>query len=101
VEVERIATQVCRNDDSGSVSNSLVVNGKGGISPESSAPLSSESLLAAGQVQDQALIQPLKTASGEIMPARGVIRTPSGKLVLTPYPTENNQRVFPGKANCG
>jgi filamentous hemagglutinin family protein len=101
VEVERTVTQVCRNDDSGSVSNSLVVNGKGGVAPEAGSPLSSESLLAAGQVQDQALIQPLQTASGKIMPARGVIRTASGKLVLTPYPTENNQRVFPGKANCG
>jgi filamentous hemagglutinin family protein len=101
VEVERTVTQVCRNDDSAGVSNSLVVNGKGGISPESSAPLSSENLLAASQVKDQALIQPLQTASGEIIPARGVIRTPSGKIVLTPYPTENNQRVFPGKANCG
>jgi filamentous hemagglutinin family protein len=101
VEVEKTVTQVCRNDDSGLVSNSLVVNGKGGISPEAGEPLSSENLLATGQVQNQASIKPLQTASGEIMPARGVIRTPSGKIVLTPYPTENNHRVFQGKANCG
>ncbi|MFM2315611.1 MAG: hypothetical protein RLZZ04_4889 [Cyanobacteriota bacterium] len=101
VEVERTVAQVCRNDDSSAVSGSLVVNGKGGVAPEASSPLSSENLLAAGQVQNQALIQPLQTASGEIMPARGVIRTPSGKIVLTPYPTENNHRVFQGKANCG
>jgi filamentous hemagglutinin family protein len=101
VEVERTVAKVCSNDDSGLVSNSLVVNGKGGISPEASEPLSSENLLAAGQVQEQALIQPLQTASGEIMPARGIIKTPSGKIVLTPYPTENNHRVLPVKANCG
>jgi filamentous hemagglutinin family protein len=101
VEVEKTVAQVCRNDDSGLVSNSLVVNGKGGISPEADEPLSSENLLAAGRVQNQASIKPLQTSSGEIMPARGVIRTPSGKIVLTPYPTENNHRVFQGKANCG
>ncbi|MGL5835344.1 MAG: filamentous hemagglutinin N-terminal domain-containing protein, partial [Waterburya sp.] len=101
VEVERTVAQVCRNDNSSLTSNSLVVNGKGGVAPESSSPLSSENLLAAGRVQNQALIQPLQTASGEIMPARGVIKTPSGKIVLTPYPTENNRRVFQGKANCG
>jgi filamentous hemagglutinin family protein len=101
VEVERTVAQVCRNNDLGSVSNSLVVNGKGGVAPESSSPLSSENLLAIGRVQNQALIQPLQTASGEIMPARGVIKTPSGKIVLTPYPTENNRRVYQGKANCG
>jgi filamentous hemagglutinin family protein len=101
VEVEKTVTQVCRDDNSGLVSNSLVVNGKGGVAPEASEPLSSENLLGAGRVQKQALIQPLQTASGEIMPARGVIRTPSGKIVLTPYPTEDNRRVFQGKANCG
>jgi filamentous hemagglutinin family protein len=101
VEVEGTVTQVCSNDDPGAVSNSLVVNGKGGVAPEVGSFLSSDNLLAAGRVNDQASIQPLQTASGDIMPARGVIRTASGKIVLTPYPTENNQRVFPGKANCG
>jgi filamentous hemagglutinin family protein len=101
VEEESTVTQVCRNDDSGLVSNSLVVNGKGGVAPDVSSPLSSENLLAAGRVKDQALIQPLQTASGKIMPARGVLRTASGKIVLTPYPTENNQRVPIAKANCG
>jgi len=105
VEAERIVARVCRNDGSGVVSNSLVVNGKGGVAPEASSPLSSENLFADGrtnnQEQQQSAIQPLQTASGEIMPARGIIKTPSGRIILTPYPTENNRRVLPVKANCG
>jgi filamentous hemagglutinin family protein len=101
VEVERTVSQVCRNDDGGMAGNNLVVNGKGGVTPEAIAPLNSESLVTDSQVATESLLQPLQTASGEIMPARGVIVTPSGKIVLTPYPTENNQRVFPGKVNCG
>jgi filamentous hemagglutinin family protein len=101
VEVSRTETEVCRSDASGAVNGSLVVNGKGGVSPEAIAPLSSENFVVDGQVANESSIKPLQTASGEIMPARGVIRTPSGKIVLTPYPTENNHRVFQGKLNCG
>jgi filamentous hemagglutinin family protein len=101
VEVSRTETEVCRSDASGTANGSLVVNGKGGVPPEAIAPLNSESLVVDGQVANESSFQPLQTASGEIMPARGVIRTPSGKIVLTPYPTENNQRVFQGKLNCG
>jgi filamentous hemagglutinin family protein len=105
VEVERTVAQVCSNDGSGLVSNSLVVNGKGGVAPLAISPLNSENILVDGQTpnnqEQQSTIQPLKTASGEIMPARGIIKTPSGKIVLTPYPTENNHRVLPVKANCG
>jgi filamentous hemagglutinin family protein len=101
VEVERTVSQVCRNDNAEMAGNNLVVNGKGGVTPEAIAPLNSESLVTDSQVATESLLQPLQTASGEIVPARGVIVTPSGKIVLTPYPTENNQRVFPGKVNCG
>jgi filamentous hemagglutinin family protein len=103
VEVSRTETDVCRSDASGAVNGSLVVNGKGGVPPEAIAPLNSENFVVDGQVanESESSIQPLQTASGTIMPARGVIRTPSGKIVLTPYPTENNHRVFQGKLNCG
>jgi hypothetical protein len=106
VEVEKTVASVCRNDGSGLVSNSLVVNGKGGVAPLAISPLSSENLFLYGrsnnnQEQQQSAIQPLQTASGEIMPARGIIKTPSGRIILTPYPTENNRRVLPVKANCG
>jgi filamentous hemagglutinin family protein len=105
VEVERTVAQVCTNDDSDLVSNNLVVNGKGGVSPLATSPLNSENILVDGQIlnnqEQQSAIQPLQTASGEIMPARGIIKTPSGRIILTPYPTENNRRVLPVKANCG
>jgi hypothetical protein len=82
-----------------------VVNGKGGVAPLAISPLNSENILVDGQIpnnqEQQSEIQPLKTASGEIMPARGIIKTPSGRIILTPYPTENNHRVLPVKANCG
>jgi hypothetical protein len=83
----------------------LVVNGKGGVSPLATSPLNSENILVDGQIlnnhEQQSAIQPLQTASGEIMPARGIIKTPSGRIILTLYPTENNRRVLPVKANCG
>jgi filamentous hemagglutinin family protein len=104
VEVERTVARVCSNDGSGLVSNSLVVNGKGGVSPLAISPLSSENLFLHGRTnnqEQQAAIQPLQTASGEIIPARGIIKTPSGRIILTSYPTENNHRVLPVKANCG
>jgi filamentous hemagglutinin family protein len=105
VEVERTVERVCSNDNSDLVSNNLVVNGKGGVSPLATSPLNSENILVDGQIlnnqEQQSAIQPLQTASGEIMPARGIIKTPSGRIILTPYPTENNRRVLPVKANCG
>jgi len=98
VESEQTVAQVCRNNDI--ANNSFVIEGKGGIPPEAIAPLNSDNISIDGQVAAQTTSEPLLTAAGEIMPARGVIKTPAGKIILTAYPTVNNRRVPEGKVNC-
>ena len=34
-------------------------------------------------------IKPIKTSMGDIYPARGIIKTEDGQIILTVYPTEN------------
>jgi len=97
LETEQTVAQVCR--DNSAVGNTLVVQGKGGIPPEPIAPLNSQTLLTENEIATQ-LPQPLQTAAGEIMPARGVVKTASGKIVLTAYPTVNNHRVTQDNVNC-
>ncbi len=46
-------------------------------------------------------IKPIKTSIGDIYPARGVIKTEDGKVILTTYPTDNiNTRTPQISANC-
>ncbi len=46
-------------------------------------------------------IKPIKTDRGDIYPARGVIKTEDGRIILTTYPTENIYTRTPHKsANC-
>ena len=46
-------------------------------------------------------IQPIKTSRGDIYPARGIIKTEDGKIILTRYPTDNiNTRTPHKSANC-
>ena len=41
-------------------------------------------------------IKPVKTSQGDIYPARGVVKTKDGKVVLTAYATnKNNQDRIP------
>ncbi|MEL6494143.1 MAG: filamentous hemagglutinin N-terminal domain-containing protein [Cyanobacteria bacterium J06623_7] len=96
VEAELTVAQVCRNDTQ--TGNTLVVQGKGGIPPEPTVTLNSANIL----IDDEATIQPqaLQTAAGEIMLARGAIKTASGDVILTAYPTVNNRRVPQERVNC-
>ena len=46
-------------------------------------------------------IKPIKTSRGDIYPARGMIKTEDGKIILTRYPTDNiNTRTPHKSANC-
>ena len=97
VEAERTVAQVCRRD--GTVGNTFVVKGKGGVPPAPALPLNSENVLIDGNVATQQP-KPIQTAAGEIMLARGIIKTASGKIILTAYPTINNRRVPHSQINC-
>ena len=46
-------------------------------------------------------LKPIKTSIGDIYPARGIIKTKDGKIILTSYPTDNtNTRTTHTKLNC-
>ena len=46
-------------------------------------------------------IKPIKTSIGDIYPARGIIKTEDGQIILTRYPTDNiNTRTLHKSDNC-
>jgi hypothetical protein len=46
-------------------------------------------------------IEPIETDNGDIYPARGIIKTAHGGIILTAYPTENIPTRTPiVKPNC-
>ena len=46
-------------------------------------------------------IKPIKTSMGDIYPARGIIKTEDGQIILTAYPTDNlNTRTPHNSAHC-
>ncbi len=48
-----------------------------------------------------AYIKPIKTSMGDIYPARGIIKTEDGEIILTVYPTDNiSPRTPHNSANC-
>ncbi|MDJ0535092.1 MAG: S-layer family protein [Xenococcaceae cyanobacterium MO_207.B15] len=94
----------------------LILKGKGGVPPAPNLPLSSQLLLVDGkpitpnfsQLNNQQApqnnrfqLQPIKTSVGDIYPARGVIKTEDGRVILTAYPTNNIATRTPEDAvNC-
>ncbi len=123
VSAETIATEACSPGGGGS---SLTYKGKGGIPPEPTAPFSADALipdgkpitidkktdlnsLLEGEIEQEpenpnyitADIKPIKTSMGDIYPARGIVKTEDGKIILTRYPTDNiNTRTPHKSANC-
>ena len=91
VSADVIATDAC--SATGGETN-LIIKGKGGIPPEPNTPLPAESLL----LEDQAIaleknpnyipanIKPIQTDNGDLYPARGIVKTADGKIILTAYP---------------
>ena len=95
IESEQTVAQACRIDRLTGKVSGLTVKGKGGIPPEPTEPMDSDAILVDGKLinldpQVQSLdIKPIKTSIGDIYPARGVIVTDSGEVILTAYPTDN------------
>ena len=113
ISAEAVAGNAC--SPSAGVS-SLVIQGKGGVPPEPNLPLSAEVLLGDvqpitpnfSQLNNQQTnqntvfqVQPVKTSVGDIYPARGIIKTEDGRVILTAYPTGNNATRTPsGATHC-
>ncbi len=85
--------------------SSFVVTGRGGLPLSPTEPLQDASSLtqwvkprtsppnpAQVEIEPPAQypdIKPIKTSMGDIYPARGIIKTEDGQIILTPYPTDN------------
>ncbi len=107
VEPEQTTAQACRSDRELAAKSGLTIKGKGGIPAEPTAPFIADSILINGQTstQNQQVqhldIKPIPTRIGNIMPARGVIKTEDGQIILTAYATDNiDTRTPKGSANC-
>ncbi|MDJ0590684.1 MAG: filamentous hemagglutinin N-terminal domain-containing protein [Pleurocapsa sp. MO_226.B13] len=94
VEPEQTTAQACQRDRLAGRSGGLIVKGKGGIPPEPIEPIDSDAIIVDGQFtnpnsQVQSLtIKPVKTSRGDIYPARGIIKTEDGQVILTAYSTD-------------
>ncbi len=97
--------------------SSFVVTGRGGLPLSPTEPLQDTSSLtqwvkprtsppnpAQVEIEPPAQypdIKPIKTSMGDIYPARGIIKTEDGQIILTVYPTDNiNTRTPQISPNC-
>ena len=101
VAPEQTVTQACANNR-GSVANSFVVKGKGGIPALPTAPLNSETITVGGEsATNTTNITTIATENGNITLARGVIKTADGQIILTPTPVNGSAtRTANGSPNC-
>ena len=113
ISPDTIASNVCSADSGVS---SFIVKGKGGVPPTIISPLNAQILLGDGKAitpnishlnhQDTThnilpQIQPIKTSLGDIYPARGIIKTEDGRVILTAYPTRDDATRIPiNLVNC-
>ena len=119
VSAETIAKNACSASDSSAPQNSFIIKGKGGIFPLPTDRFSAEPLLTDGETTQVNLsrsnninkpknhnyissdIKPFTTDNGQIYPARGIVKTADGKIILTAYPTDNNSsRILDTSLNC-
>ncbi len=103
VEPSQTIAQACSNDRSTALANNFVIKGKGGIAPLITAPLSSEMITINGEIAaNSSEGYAIPTSIGDITPARGVIKTPDGRIILTATPVSGStSRMAHGSLNCG
>lgn len=107
IEPEQTIVQACNSNREITAQNGLTIKGKGGILPEPIEPFDSGLLLVDGQVANPNLqtknpsIRTIKTSIGNITPARGLIKTEDGQVILTAYRTNKLGTRTPNiSANC-
>ncbi|WP_019506935.1 S-layer family protein [Pleurocapsa sp. PCC 7319] len=94
VESEETVAQACQNDRISGKSSGLTIQGKGGIPPQPTEPIDSEAILVQGKITTSKPpvqapdIPPLGSNMGNILPARGIIKTEDGQIILTAYSTD-------------
>ena len=106
IESEQTVAQACQIDRTSDKPSGLIVKGKGGVPPKPTEPFDSdilvdEEITTSNLQANHPEIKPIKTSIGDIYPARGIIKTESGKIILTAYATDNlNNRTPNISANC-
>lgn len=103
VEPEQTTAQACQANRELAAKNGFVIKGKGGIPPAPDLPLNSHNISINGESPNYtpSIPQPIETSKGKIQPARGVVVTESGEVILTAYRTDNLGERIPGSVNCG
>ncbi|MGK7896751.1 MAG: beta strand repeat-containing protein, partial [Xenococcus sp. (in: cyanobacteria)] len=107
LESGQTVAQACRSTGTADKPSGLIVKGKGGIPRQPIEPFDSETILVDESTTNSNLqanypeIKPIETSIGNIYPARGIIKTEDGKIILTAYATDNlNSRTPHNSANC-
>ncbi|MGK7896903.1 MAG: beta strand repeat-containing protein, partial [Xenococcus sp. (in: cyanobacteria)] len=121
VSAETIANNACSANGSSDQQSTFIMKGKGGIPPVPTATLFAEPLLIDSepiQIQSNlsrsnninepinphyipANIKPFVTDNGNIYPARGIVKTADGKIILTAYPTtKTTTRTLETQLGC-
>ena len=76
--------------------NTFSIEGKGGIPPAPDLPLNSQNITIDGEpvaITPSSEGQAISTSYGDIMPARGVVKTKKGEVILTSYrPSSSGDR---------
>ena len=106
IESEPLGTNACSGGREIETS-SFIIKGKGGLPRQPIELFNSETILIDEEITNSKIqanypeIKPIETSIGDIYPARGIIKTKEGKIILTAYPTDNtNSRIPDIPANC-
>ncbi|MGL6344535.1 MAG: filamentous hemagglutinin N-terminal domain-containing protein, partial [Waterburya sp.] len=102
VSAEQTTDSACQASSDGTARNGLVVNGKGGVSPAPDQPLASENIMNNNEIaSESSQTKPIVTRLGKIQLARGIKVTEDGRVILTPYATNNaGERMLEINPNC-
>ena len=111
VTSEQTTTQACRANRESQVANNLIINGKGGVLATPDLPLSSEIINIGSQAEPNIsqqnrstseAPQVIATAQGDIIPARGIVKTSDGRTILSAYANSDrsSRNLATKSANC-
>ena len=101
VDSEKTVAQVCQRDRSSGIASGLTIKGKGGVPSIPTNTFNSETILVDEAAITTRDIKPIQTSMGAIYPARGIVITKDGEIILTAHATDNLNSRTPGiSANC-
>ena len=103
IEPNQNVAQACANRRDRGLASNFVIKGRGGVPNSPVAPLGSEVITVNGEVANNSHNSyAIPTSYGYITPARGIIKTAEGKIILTATPvSRGTSRSASGSLNCG